>query len=172
MPRYNETARTLTNIAHLGYKTHFAQIGDYDLHGAPFSWTSVFAMRDALSKFPDASYVWYLDASGFVMNPKLKIEENIMAPARLDVLMKKEFPVVPPDSIIKTFSHTTGQDVDLVLTQEIDGLSAASFIVKNGEWAQFFLETWLDPLYRTYNFQKAETHALVSLAETKHIFMV
>lgn len=119
-------------------------------------------MRDALSKFPDASYVWYLDASGFIMNPKLKIEQDIMAPARLDTLMKKEFPVVPPDSIIKTFSHTTGQDVDLVLTQEMDGLSAASFIVKNGEWAQFFLETWLDPLYRSYNFQKAETHALVS----------
>ncbi len=28
--------------------------------------------------------------------------------------------------------------------------------------AKFFLDTWFDPLYRSYNFQKAEGHALVS----------
>jgi len=51
-----------------GYKTLLAKIGDYDLHGSPFSWTSVVAMRDALTKFPDAHYIWYLDASGMIMN--------------------------------------------------------------------------------------------------------
>ncbi len=143
-----------------------AKIGDYDLHGAPFSWTAVVAMRDALTKYPDCKYVWFLDASGFIMNPKLRIEDYIMAPARLDELMKKDYPVVPPDSIIKTFSHLKGKDVDVVLTQDKDGLSSASYIVRNGEWARFFLETWYDPLYRSYNFQKAETHALVSLPLT------
>jgi mannan polymerase II complex MNN11 subunit len=119
-------------------------------------------MRDALTKFPDCRYVWYLDASGFIMNPKLRIEDYVMAPARLDELMKKDYPVVPPDSIIKTFSHLKGRDVDVVLTQDEDGLSSGSYVVRNGEWARFFLETWYDPLYRSYNFQKAETHALVS----------
>lgn len=120
-------------------------------------------MRDALTKYPDCLYVWYLDASGLVMNPKLKIEEHVMRPARLDELMKKNVPVVPPDSIIKTFSHLKGKDVELVLTQAKDGLSAGSLVVRNGEWARFFLETWFGPLYRSYNFEKAEAHALVSL---------
>jgi mannan polymerase II complex MNN11 subunit len=119
-------------------------------------------MRHALSKYPDCHYVWYLDANSFIMNPKLKVEEHIMQSSKLDELMKKEFPVVPPDSIIKTFSHLKGQDVDFVVTQDKEGLSPGSLIVRNGDWAKFFLETWFDPLYRSYNFQKAEKHALVS----------
>ncbi|KAK4039122.1 galactosyl transferase GMA12/MNN10 family-domain-containing protein [Parachaetomium inaequale] len=148
-----------------GYQTLLAKVGDYDLAGAPGSWTTVVAMRDALTKFPDCHYVWHLDASGFVMNPKLKIEEHIMKAAKLDELMKKDVPVVPPDSIIKTFSHLKGQDVDLVLTQDKEGLSAGSLIVRNGEWARFFLETWFGPLYRSYNFQKAEAHALEHIVQ-------
>jgi len=119
-------------------------------------------MRHALTEFPDAYYIWYLDQNSFIMNPKLKIEDQIMKSSRLEELMKKDHPVVPPDSIIKTFSHLKGQDVDFVLTQDKEGLSAGSFIVRNGEWARFFLETWFDPIYRSYNFQKADTHALVS----------
>lgn len=96
------------------------------------------------------------------MNPALKIEEHIMKPSRLESLMIKDHPVVPPDSIIKTFTHLKGQDADFVLTQDKEGLSVGSFLVRNGEWAEFFLETWFNPIYRSYNFQKAEAHALVS----------
>lgn len=145
-----------------GYQTFFAKVGDYDLKGAPSSWTTVVAMRHALTTYPDCRYIWYLDQNAFIMNPKVKIDDHIMKSAKLDELMKKDFPVVPPDSIIKTFSHLKGQDVDVVFTQDKQGLSADSFIIRNGEWAEFFLETWFDPIYRSYNFQKAETHALVS----------
>ncbi|KAK3293473.1 galactosyl transferase GMA12/MNN10 family-domain-containing protein [Chaetomium fimeti] len=148
-----------------GYKTLLARIGDYDLGGSPFSWMAIFAMRDALTKYPDCHYVWFLDASSFIMNPKLKIEDHVMQPAKLDELMKKDYPVVPPDSIIKTFSHLKGQDVDFVITQDKDGLSSASYIVRNGDWARFFLETWFSPLYRSYDFQKAETHALEHMVQ-------
>ena len=84
-----------------------------------------------------------------------------MAAARLEALMRKDVSVVPPDSIIKTFSHLKAEDVDLVLTQDGAGISSGSVVLRNGEWARFFLETWFDPLYRSYNFQRAETHALV-----------
>ncbi|KAL2021540.1 hypothetical protein VTK56DRAFT_7039 [Thermocarpiscus australiensis] len=148
-----------------GYETFFPKVGDYDLKGAPGSWTTVVAMRHALTKFPDCHYVWYLDQNAFIMNPRLKIEDHVMQPSRLDELMKKDFPVVPPDSIIKTFSHLKGQDVDFVVTQDKEGLSAGSFIVRNGEWARFFLETWFDPIYRSYNFQKAEAHSLEHIVQ-------
>ncbi|KAK4166161.1 family 34 putative glycosyltransferase [Cladorrhinum sp. PSN259] len=148
-----------------GYKTFFAKIGDYDLKNSPKSWAKVVAMRHALTKFPDAYFLWYLDQNAFIMNPRLKVEDHIMKNARLEELMKKDQPVVPPDSIIKTFSHLKGQDVDFVLTQDNEGLSSGSFIVRNGEWARFFLETWFDPIYRSYNFQKAETHALEHIVQ-------
>lgn len=96
------------------------------------------------------------------MNPELTIEQHVMKPAELEALMIKDQPIVPPDSIIKTFTHLRARDIDFVLTQDKEGLSAGSFVIRNGDWARFFLETWFDPIYRSYNFQKAETHALVS----------
>lgn len=139
----------------------FAKYGDYELMGSPKSWSKVVAMRHALTKFPDATYLWYLDQDSFLMNPRFKVEEAVMKAKNLEGLMIKDRSVVPPDSIIKTFSHLKGEDVDFVVTQDKEGMSAGSFVVRNGEWAQFFLDTWFDPLYRSYNFQKAETHALV-----------
>jgi mannan polymerase II complex MNN11 subunit len=137
-------------------------VGDYDLKGAPYSWTKVVAMRHAMTRFPDATYIWFLEQDSFIMNPALTIEDHVMKPSRLEAMMIRDHSVVPPDSIIKTFAHLKGQDVDFVLTQDKDGLSVGSFVLRNGEWAEFFLETWFDPIYRSYNFQKAEVHALVS----------
>lgn len=82
---------------------------------------------------------------------------------RLEELMIRDQPIVPPDSVIKTFPHLKGQNIDFVLTQDKEGLAQGSFIIRRGEWSKFFLDTWFDPLYRSYNFQKADTHALVIL---------
>lgn len=133
------------------------------------SWTKVVAMRHALTKFPDATYLWYIDLDTFIMNPHLAIEQNIMTPAKLEEKIIVDHPVVPPDSIIHTFSHLHGQDIDFVITQDKEGLVPSSFVIRNSEWSRFFLETWYDPIYRSYNFQKAEKHALVSICPATKI---
>lgn len=142
-----------------GYETLIVKVGDYDLHGAPFSWTKVVAMRHAITKFPDAKWLWYIDQDAFIMNPQIKLHEIVTNKA-LEEEMIRDRPIVPPDSIIKTFSHLKGKEVELVLTQDSDGISVSSFAVHNGEWAKFMLDTWYDPMYRSYNFQKAELHAM------------
>lgn len=138
--------------------------GGYDIGSDPMSWTKVTATRHALAEFPDAKYIWYLDQHSLIMDPELDIVDHIMSSKNLEKNMIKDLPVVPPDSIIKTFSHLKGDDIDFVVTQDKEGLSAGSFVLRNGDWAEFFLDTWFDPLYRSYNFQKAETHALVRVA--------
>lgn len=148
-----------------GYGTLFAKASDYDLGGSPASWAKVPAVRHAISKFPDCKYIWYLDQNAFIMNPHLKVEDYVMGASKLESSMLKDLPVVPPDSIIKTFTHLKGEDVEFVLTQDKEGLASGSFVIKNGEWAKFFLDTWFDPLYRSYNFQKAETHALEHIVQ-------
>lgn len=145
-----------------GYATFFPKVGDYDVKKAPASWTKVVAMRHALTQFPDATYFWYVDVDTFIMNPALTIERDIMGAANLEEKMIVDHPVVPPDSIIHTFSHLKADDVHFVVTQDKDGLATNSWLVRNSEWSRFFLDTWYDPTYRSYNFQKAETHALVS----------
>ena len=96
------------------------------------------------------------------MNPSLSLESHILGKRRLESIMLKDKPVVPPDSVIKTFSHLKSDKINIVLTQDGEGLCQGSFILRRGDWARFFLDTWFDPLYRSYNFQKAEGHALVS----------
>lgn len=148
-----------------GYGTHFASADDYNLKGAPSSWSKVPALRHAMTQNPNCKYLWYLDQNALIMEPNLKVEDYMMKPSKLEASMIRDLPVVPPDSIIKTFSHLKAEDVEFVLTQDKDGLSTGSFIIQNGEWAKFFLDTWFGPLYRSYNFQKAETHALEHIVQ-------
>ncbi|WYZ37314.1 hypothetical protein EsH8_II_000820 [Colletotrichum jinshuiense] len=143
-----------------GYEVMFAKTGDYDLSGSPASWNKVVSLRHAITKFPEAGWLWYLDQDSYIMNPELSLESLVLKSDKLDNLMIRDHPVVPPDSVIKTFPHLKGDDIDFVLTQDREGLSSGSFFVRNGEWAKFFIDTWFDPLYRSYNFQKAEGHAL------------
>ncbi|PHH63143.1 hypothetical protein CDD81_6294 [Ophiocordyceps australis] len=148
-----------------GYAVMIAKAYDYDTHGAPQSWAKILAMRHALSKYPDCKYLWYLDQDAYIMDPSKKLEQIVMDPKKLESLMIKDYSVVPPDSIIKTFSHLNGKDADFVVSQDKDGLVHKSVVVRNGEWAKFFIEMWLDPLYRSYNFQKAERHALEHIVQ-------
>lgn len=145
----------------LGYATFFPAAKDYDLLGAPKSWARVPAVRHAMSN-SSSTYFWYLDQNSLIMNPDINVETDIMNPKKLESMMIKDQPIVPPDSVIKTWPHLKGNQAQLVLTQDKEGLADGSFIIRRGEWGQFFLDTWYDPLYRSYNFQKADTHALVS----------
>ncbi|KAI9749460.1 MAG: hypothetical protein M4579_006862 [Chaenotheca gracillima] len=143
-----------------GYKCFFPSVADYDLAGAPMGWARVPATRHAMTLNPHSTFFFHLSQNSLIMNPSLSIEDHVMSVSRLEEIMLRDKPVVPPDSVIKTFPHLRGENVDLVLTQDSEGLSQGSFILRQGDWSKFFLDTWFDPLYRAYNFQKAEGHAL------------
>jgi mannan polymerase II complex MNN11 subunit len=115
--------------------------------------------------FPSSQFIWYLDHTALIMNPSLALHTSLLTPAKLESLMITNAPVVPPDSVIKTFSNLKGDRIDFVVTQDKDGLAPSSFVVRNGEWAKFFLDSWFDPIYRSYNFQKAESHALEHIVQ-------
>lgn len=95
------------------------------------------------------------------MNPSKSLKSHLLEPSRLESLMLKGVSVVPPDSVIKTFSHLQANDIDLVLSRDKEDLNPGSFVIKQGDFARFLLDSWFDPLFRRYNFAKAETHALV-----------
>ncbi|KAL6882381.1 alpha-1,2-galactosyltransferase-like protein [Trichoderma longibrachiatum] len=148
-----------------GYEAFIVKAYDYDTQGAPQSWSKLMAMRHALTKFPECRFVWYLDQDAYIMDMSKSLEEQLLNRQRLESLMIKNYPVVPPDSIIKTFSHLRPDEVDLIVSQDSSGLVAGSIVVRNSQWSKFLLETWMDPLYRSYNFQKAERHALEHIVQ-------
>ncbi|KAF2664089.1 alpha-1,2 galactosyltransferase [Microthyrium microscopicum] len=148
-----------------GYATFFPSANNYTIKHGSSSWAKVPALRHAMTLFPEATYFFNLDPHTLIMNPTLSIETHILAKQRLESLMVTDVPIVPPDSVIKTFAGLKGDRVDFVITQDREGLSEKSFIIRNGDWAHFFLDAWFDPLYRTYNFQRAERHALEHIVQ-------
>ena len=118
-----------------------------------------------MTTYPHTTYFFFLDENALITNHDIDLSHDIMEKKRLESLMITNIPVVPPDSVIKTFAHLKGDRIDLVLTQDKEGLAHHSFIIRSGEWAQYFLDAWFDPLYRSYNFQKAEGHALEHLVQ-------
>lgn len=115
-----------------------------------------------MASHPYSEYLFHLDANAIIMNPNKALESLVLDGDRLEALMLKDTPVVPPDSIIKTFSHLKPNDIDLIISADGEDLSPGSFVLRQGDFARFLLDLWFDPLYREYNFAKAETHALVS----------
>ncbi|KAL1973306.1 hypothetical protein VTN31DRAFT_5941 [Thermomyces dupontii] len=145
-----------------GYATFFANASDYayTLLGQPRSWTIVPAVRHAMTENPHSTYFFHLTANALIMEPNLSLTSHVLEPSRLDSLMIRDMPVVPPDSIIKTFSYLKPNNVQFIVTQDAEDLVSDSFIIKQGDWGRFFLDVWYDPLYRSYDFLKAEKHAL------------
>lgn len=117
-----------------------------------------------MAEHPTATYFFHLDAHALFMNPNESLESRFLNKRRLESLMRRDVSVVPPDSIIKTFCHLHSEDIDLIFTHDAEDLSTGSFVIRQGDFARFLLDTWFDPLYRSYNFAKAETHSLVRLA--------
>ena len=122
-------------------------------------------MRHAMAKFPYANLFWYLEQTAFIIDHDRSVQEHIMDDEKLLDIVLPDRSIVPPDSVIKTLRHKRSKSIEIILTQDHEGLSSASFIVRRGEWARFFLDAWYDPLYRSYNFQRAEAHALEHLVQ-------
>lgn len=155
----------------IGYATFFANTSDYLYilgDKVPRSWAQVPAVRHAMAQNPHSTYFFFLDAHALIMDPTHSLASHVLDSKRLESLMIKDHPVVPPDSVIKTFSHLSPKDVDIIITQDAEDLVPGSFIIKQGPWAKFFLDVWFDPLYRSYNFARAEKHALVKLPKAQN----
>ncbi|KAL7270004.1 putative alpha-1,6-mannosyltransferase mnn11 [Rhizina undulata] len=142
------------------YGLFIKNVADYPLGNAPSSWARIPVIRHALTEYPDADYFWFLDQDAIIMNPTLSLSEHILSPKRLGSLMRRDIPVVPPDSIIKTYKHVPPERVQLIVSQDHEGIQPTSMIVRNGPWAKYFLDAWYDPIFRFYGFLKAEKHAL------------
>lgn len=149
-----------------GYGTLFPNTTDYDLMDkVPASWSTIPALRHAMTIYPHSKWMWYLSSTALIMDTQESLKSKLLHPRKLESLMITDQPVVPPDSVIKTFSHLRGERVDFILTQDNEGLAGDSIFIRTGDWARFFLDAWFDPLYRSYNFQKAENHALEHIVQ-------
>jgi mannan polymerase II complex MNN11 subunit len=159
IPYYRHGERV--ELTPAGYGLFIKSPTDYPVGAVPSGWARIPALRHAMAAYPYSSTFWFLDQNSIIMNPSLSLEAHITAPQRLSKLMRRDVPIVPPDSVIRTYRHVPADRVQFIISQDVEGLAPTSMIVKRGEWASYLLDAWYDPLFRLYNFQKAERHALV-----------
>jgi mannan polymerase II complex MNN11 subunit len=154
-----------------GYAVYTANPWDFNLGGAPAGWGRIPAVRKAMAAYPDSTYFFYLDSHALIMNQALSLHSHILEKSRIEKIMLRDQPVVPPDSVIKTFRHLTGDRIEFVLTQDNEGLHQGSWILRRDRtkigmsWAEYLLDSWYDPMFRFYNFQKEEQHALEHIVQ-------
>ncbi|CCX32076.1 galactosyl transferase GMA12/MNN10 family-domain-containing protein [Pyronema domesticum] len=146
-----------------GYGLFIKETTDYPGNGASSGWARIPAIRHAMSTYKYTETFWYLDQDAIIMNPSLSLESHIFA--ELPNLIRRDIPVVPPDSIIRTYRHVPAEKVQMILSQDKTGLQVGSIILKAGTWAQYFLDAWYDPMFRFYNFQKGEQNALEHIVQ-------
>ncbi|KAK9333295.1 galactosyl transferase GMA12/MNN10 family-domain-containing protein [Lipomyces starkeyi] len=128
-------------------------------------WQKLPLMRSAMQDNPGSTYFWYLDQNAIIMNPNLDIESHITDVKRLNSLVLRDVPVVPPDSTIRTYRHVPADRMKFIIAQDHEGFQTGSFILKNEEYSRYVLDAWFDKLYQEYKFQKDEKGALEHLAQ-------
>ncbi|KAK9478705.1 galactosyl transferase GMA12/MNN10 family-domain-containing protein [Lipomyces japonicus] len=128
-------------------------------------WAKMPLMRAALEENPGATYFWYLDQNAIIMNPNLRLEDHVTDVKRLNSLILRDVPVVPPDGVIRTYRHVPVERMKFIVSQDHEGFQTGSFVLQNGEYAKYVLDSWFDQLYREYNFPKADRGALEHMAQ-------
>ncbi|KAK7203900.1 galactosyl transferase GMA12/MNN10 family-domain-containing protein [Myxozyma melibiosi] len=151
-----------------GYGLYVRDIHDFDSRvndPEKNEWKKMPLIRAAIDQHPRSDYFWYLDQNALIMNPNLNLEEHITDPKKLNTLVLRDIPIVPPDGTIRTYRHVPADRMKFIISQDHEGLQTGSFILKNEEYSKFVLDSWSDKLYQEYTFAKKDKGALEHLAQ-------
>lgn len=108
-------------------------------------------MREAMFAFKDAKWLWWLDQDAVIMMPSYDIEKELLDPMRLNNIMLRDVPIMPPECVVHTYKRVPGDQIRFIATQNDRGISTASFIVSNDPYfGQVLFDYWMDPLHRSY----------------------
>lgn len=121
------------------------------------NWAKFEIIRAAMQAFPDADRIWWLDSNALIANDKFNVETDLCDPAKLEKVMLRDVPVIPPSGIIHSYKRVPARDIQLLLTQDDAGLTSASMIISNDQYGQVITDYWRDPLqYKYEDFRKQQ----------------
>src|SRR5690349_18826814 len=81
----------------IGYGLVIKTTTDYPGDGAKPGWARIPAIRHAMATYKHSEYFWYLDQDAIIMNPSLSLENHVLS--QLSSLMRRDVPIVPPNSV-------------------------------------------------------------------------
>jgi len=110
------------------------------------TWLKCKAIAEAMTIFPQASWFWWLDQDAIIMTPNVSIEEELLNPK---IMAKK---LLPHEKYIReglpdAFSPEVYDvdQVDLIFSQDHNGLNGGSLIFRRSLWTDLILDLWSNP---------------------------
>lgn len=121
-------------------------------------------MVETFQVYPDAQWVWWLDMDAIIMSPTTSLQSHLLSHKVMakKVLKNVEYEYDNRQKVgLSTPSRPDPMDIDLLISQDHNGLNCGSFLLRRSEWTQWLLDIWKDPLLVGANFLGQEQDALV-----------
>ncbi|KAK4545752.1 hypothetical protein LTR36_002706 [Oleoguttula mirabilis] len=133
------------------------------------SWEKVDVIRNAMRKYPNAEWFWWLDLNTFVMEPTYSLQSHIFN--HLDRTTYRDINVYNPLHIQHPPNGTSGDpnapqyanyldpeclsaegdgdpnSINLIIPQDCGGFNLGSFFVRRSAWTDRLLDIWWDPVF-------------------------
>jgi hypothetical protein len=136
-------------ISHLvGYECVWANITSYDF-GAKIYWNKIPILRDVFDRFPKAKWIWWLDLDIIIMTPSLDLHTHVLSKEGMleHMLIDQEIVGVGGGPLgFKTLADPNPNDMNFLIAQDFWGQNVGSFLMRRGDWSDWVLEMWADPL--------------------------
>ena len=134
-----------------------------------------------MSQYPTSEWFWYLDQAkplrevwaqvngqnAIIMNPSIPLHTHYLSSASLTARPLRDVPVFPPEATVRTPTLRTQpvSQISLILSHGGGILHTGSIILRRGDYADFLLDSWNDPLVRSYGFPGEAHQALEHLVQ-------
>ncbi|KAI9838617.1 MAG: hypothetical protein M1819_004931 [Sarea resinae] len=121
------------------------------------SWEKIDTLRNALRKYPQAEWFWWLDLNTFVMEPSYSLQShifnNLAANTYRDINVYNPLNIThpPKESYLDPEARSPNGDgkaesIDLIVPQDCGGFNLGSFFVHRSTWTDQLLDIWWDPV--------------------------
>jgi mannan polymerase II complex MNN11 subunit len=101
------------------------------------------------------------------MNPSIPIHTHYLSSSSLLALPLRDVPVFPPQTTVRTHTLRTQptSQINLILSHGAETLHTGSIVFRRGDYANFVIDSWNDPLVRSYEFPGEDYEALEHLIQ-------
>lgn len=150
-----------------GYKYHFLNISKFDIAPAHPVWAKLPAIAETFETYPEAQWIWWLDLDAILMTPTIDLNEHLLSHKALGEQLLKDQALTNSGggkSNISTPKNPNVKNIDLIFSQDQNGINAGSFFIRRSEWTRTFLDMWADPLFVMRTWLGQEQDAMVSIS--------
>ncbi|KAJ5425033.1 hypothetical protein N7465_000103 [Penicillium sp. CMV-2018d] len=121
------------------------------------SWEKGDVIREAMRKYPDAEWFWWLDLNTWVMEYGTSLQHHLFndleSHVYRDITAYNPLNITHPlpefwlDELGRSLEGDGKADsLNMLLTQDCAGFNLGSFFVRRSDWTDRLLDTWWDPV--------------------------